>query len=174
MRYLATLLIALSLSPVWASDAIIASTQVYFSPNGGAQDAIVKEINGAKRSVFVQAYSFTNQPIAKALVEAQRRGVDVFIILDKSNRTAKYSAADFTDHFGVDTYIDDKHAIAHSKVMIIDKEVVITGSYNFTKAAENSNVENLLIIRSPLMADVYFGNWAEHQKHSAPYKGRDR
>ncbi len=163
-----------SVLSVSAADTYIVSTQVYFSPNGGAQDAIVKEINGAKNSIFVQAFAFTNQPIAKALVEAQRRGVDVYMILDKSNRTTKYSAADFTDHFGVETYIDDKHAIAHNKIMIIDKETVITGSYNFTKAAENSNAENLLVIRSPMLADVYFGNWADHQKHSVPYVGRDR
>ena len=174
IRYLIALTLALNLLAVNAAESYIVSTQVYFSPNGGTQDAVVRELNNAKKSVFVQAYSFTNQPIAKALVEAQRRGVDVYIILDKSNRTSKYSAADFTDHFGVETYIDDKHAIAHNKIMIIDKETVITGSYNFTKAAENSNAENLLIIRSPLLADVYFGNWAEHQKHSVPYQGKDR
>ena len=174
MKFLAALLVALALAPAHATQTYIASTQVYFSPNGGAQDAVVKEINSAKKSIFVQAFAFTNKPIAKALVEAQKRGVAVYIILDKSNRTDKYSAADFTDHFGIDTYIDDKHAIAHNKVMIIDKETVITGSYNFTKAAENSNAENLLIIRSHDVADAYFGNWAEHQKHSVPYQGRDR
>lgn len=174
IRTLIVLAFGLSVFTSQAAETYIVSTQAYFSPNGGAQDAVVRELKNAKKSVFVQAYSFTNQPIAKALVEAQRRGVDVFVILDKSNRTAKYSAADFTDHFGVDTYIDDKHAIAHNKIMIIDKEIVITGSYNFTKAAENSNAENLLIIRSPLLADVYFGNWADHQKHSVPYQGRDR
>ena len=173
-RFLVALFLGISMFAAQASETYIISTQVYFSPNGGAQDAVVREINNAKKSIFVQAYSFTNQPIAKALVEAQRRGVDVFMILDKSNRTTKYSAADFTDHFGVDTYIDDKHAIAHNKIMIIDKEIVITGSYNFTKAAENSNAENLLVIRSPVLADVYFGNWADHQKHSVPYQGRDR
>ncbi len=155
-------------------ETYIVSTQVYYSPNGGAQDAVVREIGNAKKSIFVQAYSFTNQPIAKALVEAQKRGVAVYMILDKSNQTAKYSAADFTDHFGVDTYIDDKHAIAHNKIIIIDKETVITGSYNFTKAAENSNAENLLVIKSSQLADSYYGNWAEHQKHSIPYVGRDR
>lgn len=174
MRIIAALVLALSLSTAQAAESYVISTQVYFSPNGGAQEAVVKEINAAKMNIFVQAYSFTNQPIAKALVEAQRRGVSVFMILDKSNVTAKYSAADFTDHFGVDTYIDDKHAIAHNKIMIIDKETVITGSYNFTKAAESSNAENLLILRSKLLADVYFTNWAEHQKHSVPYQGRDR
>jgi len=152
----------------------IVSTQVYFSPNGGAQKAIIDQINAAKKSIFVQAYSFTNQPIVKALVEANKRGVDVFVILDKSNKTDKYSVADLLDHYGIDTYIDSKEAIAHNKVMILDKEVVITGSYNFTNAAEHRNAENVLVIQSQHLADAYFENWAVHQKHSVPYVGRDR
>ena len=149
-------------------------TQVYFSPNGGAQQAIINQINGAKQSIFVQAYSFTNKDIVRALVEANKRGVSVFVILDKSNKSDKYSVADLLDHFGIDTYIDSQHAIAHNKIMIIDKETVITGSYNFTQAAETKNAENLLILRSDKLADAYFGNWAVHQKHSQPYQGRDR
>lgn len=174
MRYLLALVFALSLTPTWAAETYIVSTQVYFSPKGGSQQAIIDQIHGAKKSIFVQAFAFTNKEIVKALVEAQKRGVDVFVLLDKSNKTDKYSVADLLDHFQVDTYIDDKHAIAHNKVMIIDKETVITGSYNFTKAAENSNAENILVIRSTQLADAYFGNWAEHQKHSVPYVGRDR
>lgn len=152
----------------------IVSTKVYFSPDGGTQQAIIDQINSAKKSIFVQAYSFTNKDIVKALVEAQKRGVDVFVVLDKSNKTDKYSVADLLSHFGVDTYIDDKHAIAHNKIMIVDKETVITGSYNFTNAAEHKNAENTLIIKSADLADAYFGNWAVHQKHSQPYKSRDR
>lgn len=152
----------------------IVSTKVYFSPDGGTQQAIIDQINKAKTNVFVQAYSFTNKEIVKALVEANKRGVAVFVILDKSNKTDKYSVADLLTHFGVDTYIDQSHAIAHSKVMILDKETVITGSYNFTNAAEHKNSENTLIIKSADLADAYFSNWAVHQKHSQPYQGRDR
>lgn len=156
------------------TQSYIVSTKVYFSPDGGTQQAIIDQINKAKTNIFVQAYSFTNQPIVKALVEANKRGVAVFVILDKSNKTDRYGVADLLTHFGVDTYIDDKHAIAHNKVIILDKETVITGSYNFTNAAENKNAENTLIIRSPDLADAYFANWATHQKHSQPYQGKDR
>jgi len=88
------------------------------------------------------------------LVEAHQRGVRTEIILDKSQRTEKYSAADFTAHLGVPTYIDEAHAIAHNKIMIIDQEIVITGSFNFTKAAEERNAENLLIIKDKALAEV--------------------
>ena len=90
-------------------------------------------ISQAKTEILVQAYSFTSAPIAKALVDAHKRGVHVEIILDRSQRKERYSSADFTAHAGIPTYIDAAHAIAHNKVMIIDKSMVITGSFNFTR-----------------------------------------
>ena len=99
---------------------------VCFSPNGGCTEAIVNQIDNAKSEILVQAYSFISTPIAKALVNAHKIGVHVEIILEKSNKSEKYSAGDFTAHMGVTTYIDSRHAIAHNKIMIIDKETVIT------------------------------------------------
>ena len=69
--------------------------QVYFSPNGGCTDAAVREINAAKTTILVQAYRFTSPPIAKALVDAHKRCVQIQVILDKSQRSEKYSSADF-------------------------------------------------------------------------------
>jgi phosphatidylserine/phosphatidylglycerophosphate/cardiolipin synthase-like enzyme len=146
--------------------------QVYFSPNGGCTDAIVNALDQAKTSVLVQAYSFTSAPIAKAVVDAHKRGVQVKVILDKSQRTEKYSSADFLVHAGVPVSIDAKHKIAHNKVMIIDSETVITGSFNFTKAAEEGNAENLLIIRSTDLAAKYIENWKKHAEHSETYAGK--
>jgi len=145
--------------------------QVYFSPNGSCTDAIVKEIGKAKSEILVQAYSFTSKEIAKALVDAHKRGVHTEIILDKSTKSQKYSAADFTFNMGIPTFIDDEHAIAYNKVMVIDKETVISGSFNFTKAAEEKNAENLLILKSKELAKVYIDNW-KHKSHSQEYKGR--
>jgi phosphatidylserine/phosphatidylglycerophosphate/cardiolipin synthase-like enzyme len=122
------------------------SVDVYFSPRGGATEAIVRELGNAKQEVLVQAYSFTSAPIAKALVDAHKRGVKVTVVLDRSQRSKKYSSADFVNNAGIPTYIDAKHAIAHNKIMIIDGATLITGSFNFIKAAEEKNAENLLVI----------------------------
>jgi phosphatidylserine/phosphatidylglycerophosphate/cardiolipin synthase-like enzyme len=86
------------------------SWSVYFSPNGGATDAIVDALDNAQKIILVQAYSFTSAPIARALVDAHRRGVDTKIILDDSNKTAKYSAADFLVRAGIPTWIDSGHS----------------------------------------------------------------
>jgi phosphatidylserine/phosphatidylglycerophosphate/cardiolipin synthase-like enzyme len=100
-----------------------------FTPGGDCTDAIIQALTDAKRTILVQAYSFTSAPIAKALLEAHKRGVQVQVILDKSQRTEKYSSADFLANQGVPTMIDANHAISHNKVMIIDGEAVITGSF---------------------------------------------
>lgn len=149
---------------------ILASpVEVHFSPGGKCTEAIVEEINGAKASIHLQAYSFTSAPIAKALVDAHKRGVKITALLDRSNRTQKYSSADFLTRAGIETYIDSKHAIAHNKIIIVDGVSVITGSFNFTKAAEERNAENVLIIRDSKVAATYEQNWRAHFEHSEAY-----
>jgi len=154
-----------------ATDLTLNNTpaQVYFSPKGGCTKAIISELDKAKSEILVQAYSFASAPIAKVLLNAYKRGVKVEVILDKSQRAERYTAATFLVHSGIPTYIDDMHAIAHNKIMIIDRDTVITGSFNFTKAAEDKNAENLLIIKDGKLAKEYLHNWERHKGHSEKY-----
>ena len=123
----------------------------------------------AKTTVLVQAYSFTSEPIAQALVSAHQRGVHVEVILDKSQRTENDTKASLVVNAGIPVFIDAAHAIAHNKVMVIDGETVITGSFNFTKAAEERNAENLLVLHDTALAAKYSANWQRHRAHSQPY-----
>ena len=101
------ILLALSLAalPLYAQQGP-QDIHPFFSPNGGCTEAVVSALDGAKKTVLVQAYRFTSAPIAKALVDAKHRGVDVQVILDKSQRTARYTSATFLANEGVPTYID--------------------------------------------------------------------
>ena len=158
--------------PITLSQETPLTIEVYFSPHGGCTDAVVRELNKVKDTILVQAYSFTSYRIAKGLLDAHKRGVKVEVILDKSQRTDQYSSATFLFNAGIPVKIDAQHAIAHNKVMVIDGETVITGSFNFTKAAEEKNAENLLVIRDKKLAERYTKNWQEHEKHSEVYVGR--
>ena len=155
-------MLSLSLFSATAADVL-----VFFSPRGGCTEAVVENLDAAKHTVLVQAYSFTSAPIAKALVAAHKRGVDVKVILDKSNLTGKYSSADFVSHAGIPTWIDSRHAIAHNKIMVIDGQTILTGSFNFTKAAEENHAENLLVIQDAALASKYAANWQDHLNHSS-------
>jgi len=146
--------------------------EVYFSPKGGATEAVVRALDAAKQTVFVQAYSFTSKEIAEALLAAHKRGVVIHVILDKSDQGEHYSEADFLANTGMSVLIDAKHQIAHNKIMIIDGETVITGSFNFTRQAEVHNAENLLVIHDRALRVRYLANWHDHEAHSERYLGR--
>jgi phosphatidylserine/phosphatidylglycerophosphate/cardiolipin synthase-like enzyme len=141
----------------------------HFSPRGGCQEAVVREVKKARREILVQAYSFTADPLTYALVEAKKRGVHVDVLLDRSNEVERYSDLHIFLEQGLAPLIDANHAIAHNKVMIIDQKVLITGSYNFTNQAEEENAENLLVITGhPELVRQYRQNFLAHKGHSKP------
>jgi len=146
-----------------------ANYTVCFVPGEDCEGVIVAEINQARSVVLVQAYSFTSMPIAKALVSAKQRGVSVQVILDKSQRSERYSGATFLANAGIRTLIDEQPSIAHSKVIIIDGVSVITGSFNFTRSAQQYNAENLIVIRDGSLAQHYTENWVTRERLSSVY-----
>lgn len=164
------ILLAMTTGSAFAKDLILSSDtkiQVYFSPNGGAEAALVQRIGQAHDNIYVLAYSFTSKPIAGTLVEAQHRGVHVEAVLDKSQINGKGSMGEELANSTAPVFVDHVHAIAHNKVMIIDGQTVATGSFNFTAGAEHKNAENLLIIESPELAQIYGAEWSKHKDHSA-------
>ena len=150
--------------------------QVCFTPGGKCTDLVVREIADARHSILVQAYSFTSLPILSALKAAHARGVDVEVIVDKSSARqsksgSRYSAATYLTNAGIPVWVDTKVAIAHNKVMVIDGETVITGSFNFAGAAQNHNAENLMVLVDPALATQYKANWERRRAVSMPYQG---
>jgi phosphatidylserine/phosphatidylglycerophosphate/cardiolipin synthase-like enzyme len=165
------LLSFLALPCVTASGAEVmldnAPAKVFFSPNGGCVKEIVKEIEMGTREMLVQAYSYSSTPIRNALINAQKRGAKVEIIFDKEEqKDQNYRAAKSFSKKGIAVYLDGNHTIAHNKVIVIDRETVITGSFNFTNAAETKNAENVLVVKSKALAGLYAENWYSHLKHS--------
>ena len=119
-------------------------------------------------------------PAAVAIFK--NRGLDVQILLDKSNELERYSDLKIFLDQGVHPLVDHDHAIAHNKIAIIDQKVVVTGSYNFTNQAEHENAENLVVIKGhPEMLAMYRQNFMAHKSHSqqpnlkaTPHQGQRR
>ena len=153
--------------------AVSPAVEVAFSPGGGATDLVVKTIAQAQQSIRVAGYSFTSKPIAQALLEAHKRGIDVRVVLDKSNATARYSSATFLANVGIPTRINHRYAIMHDKFIVVDGEMVETGSFNFTASAEARNAENVLVLRDLAVAQRYGKErerlWAESEEMKARY-----
>ncbi|MFQ5430148.1 MAG: phospholipase D family protein [Phycisphaerae bacterium] len=158
--------------PAVRAGATPPTIDVLFSPNGGCADRIVEEIDEAQQRIRVQAFFFTSKPIARALVDAKDRGVDVEAIFDKSQEKQRYSRLRVLRRGGVTIRIDDEHATANNKIILIDGKTIITGSYNFTRAAEEKNAENVLIIKdAPEAFARYRDNYKRHREHSRGYSG---
>ena len=151
------------------------TVQVAFPPFDDAEKLVVAAIAGAREQIYVQAFSFTSWAVARALIDAKRRGVDVRMTADReqtfggeSTRIPELAAA------GIPIWLEVRYTAAHSKVMIIDPDsaepVLITGSYNWTWSAQHRNAENLLIVRrNPDLARAYLRNWKRRQGDALPY-----
>ena len=130
-----------------------------FTPPSGCAAVIVEAISKAKESIYVQAYGITSPPIVEALIGAQNRGIKVRMLLDKSNLKDKWSKMANLLEANIDVSIDNVSGIAHNKVMVLDEHIVITGSFNFTRAADSRNAENVIIIDDSVVAKQYLQNW---------------
>ena len=147
----------------YAEQAALASAnaviQVRFSPGGHCTQFIRETIAKAQQTILVQAYAFTSRPIADALIQAHQRGVVVRILVDRSQLTSQYTQMHHVAKQGIFVAIDKTPGIAHNKVMIIDDHYVLTGSFNWTKAAETINAENLLLINDTKTNKIYKKAW---------------
>jgi phosphatidylserine/phosphatidylglycerophosphate/cardiolipin synthase-like enzyme len=117
-----------------------------FSPENDVDDAIIAELNKARQSIFFMAFSFTHQDIGQAMIDKYRAGVDVRGIFETRGSDASYSQYPPMKAIGISVKQDTNKWILHHKVIIIDGETVITGSFNFSKNAAQTNEENILII----------------------------
>jgi len=151
------------------------TVQVAFTPWDNAEGMIVGAIGRAKHQILVQAFSFTSRVLANALIAAKKRGVDVQVIADREQTfSGESSRIPELARAGIPVTLEVRYQSAHNKVMVMDAgasdAAVITGSYNWTYAAQYKNAENVLLLRdSPDIANAYATNWSRHHAEALPY-----
>lgn len=132
------------------------SVEAYFAPEDGVLARLVDLVDGADESVYFMAYSFTSDALAQAMAAAAVRGVEVRGVLDRgqaaSNTGGEY---EFLRASGVQVRLDGEAGNLHNKLIIIDETLVVTGSYNFSRNAEERNDENLVVIWDSDLAAQY-------------------
>lgn len=149
-------------------------TQTAFAPSPEATDLIVRTIESAKTSVNVAAYYFTSEPIADALVKTHKRGVEVKVLLDRSQEKRQYAAIEELREAGIPVRINRHYAIMHNKYIVVDSKTVKTGSFNYTASAEKRNAENVIVIRNnPTLAAKYLRNWKKLWDEGEEYNGQE-
>lgn len=131
-------------------------------------DAITAEIEKAKVEVLIQASSLSSRPLADAVIRAKDQGLRVAVVVDRSS--AQNGAVSYAALKGILLYIDAKHSVAHSNIIILDREIVITGGFTLTNETEEKSAENFVIIKSRDLAETYVGSWNQHRIHSEEFK----
>jgi phosphatidylserine/phosphatidylglycerophosphate/cardiolipin synthase-like enzyme len=151
-----------------------ASVEIAFSPDGGATDLVIKAIRSAKQNIRVAAYSFTSHPIAAALIDAHKSGINVQIVIDHEEvEKRNHSLASYLVENGIPLRVDIVHTLQHDKYMVIDDKTVETGSFNYTAAAEHHNSENVMVLwGDPSLATAYTENWNGLWNNAESYGGQ--
>lgn len=171
MRHGLVLLIFIGAIAVADTTSNAAKVQVLFTPGDNIAAAIVQAIRNATQSIRVQSFNFTNKAIGRALQDAQRRGIAVTILADQEQfeKGASFIVRDLKSA-DIQVKLDGAHRAAHNKIMLIDDDgvnpIIITGSFNFTQAAQKSNAENIVLIHNDkALAKAYRDNWQQHWRH---------
>ncbi|MFC5473709.1 phospholipase D family protein [Paraherbaspirillum soli] len=162
-----TLILALVLSasaiPVtYAGTSNQSKVENAFSPEGGAEQLVLKAIDAAHSSIRLAAYSFTSPVIVRGLLDAKKRGVDVRVVVDDRGNRAKagQAALNLLVNAGIPARTISTYTIHHDKYIVVDDRNVETGSFNFSKAAAKSNSENVIVVwNDPDLAASYLKHW---------------
>jgi len=153
----------------------MAHVEVAFTPGDDVEALIAGNIARARESVRMQAYLFTDRRIARELLAALRRGVRVEVIGDAARQAdgglpwlGRLARA------GASVWLDAATAASHNKIVIVDGEgpraSVVTGSYNFTRAAQWRNAENVVVISgNRAITDRFVANFRSRRDRSRPW-----
>ena len=145
---------------------------VYFSPENNIGRILQKRIKKARRSIHFMVFSFTSDTIGEAIIERYRSGIQVYGILERSGTKSRYSEYIKMRLEGIPVKLDRSRYKMHHKVLIIDEKILITGSYNFSQAANRVNDENILIIYNEDIAREYLKEF--YRLYGRPYSRRIR
>ena len=130
--------------------------EVYFSPEDGTAQRLAELISGARSSVVFLAFSFTSDLLAEAMLERASQGVVVMGVFEEAQVTSNIGSqyAPFLER-GIDVRLDSNPRNMHHKVIVIDEQIVVIGSYNFSSSAERRNDENTVILHNPHIAALF-------------------
>lgn len=167
--FLALFLSVYFLGPAaFSQNSAVYHAEVYFSPGDRIESRIIKAIDNARVSIDLAIYSFTSKEIKSSLEWAQRRGVKIRIIADSKQAEGKYSVIHslYSAGFNVKIIHGKSRGIMHNKFAVFDRNILLTGSYNWTKGAESFNYENAIFLSDPEIIKQYQDEfddiWYEH------------
>lgn len=134
--------------------------EVYFSPDDRPAKRLVALLRGAEKQIVILAYTLTRNDLRDALLDAAQRGVQVTVIFEEERSGDQGGEYESLREAGLDVRLDDNPGLMHHKVIVIDGEIVALGSFNYTRAADESNDENILILHDAAAAQAFLAEAA--------------
>lgn len=160
-------------SAAWAVPVATCQVEAGYSPEGDAEQLVLRTIGDARRSLRMSAYTFTSPAVVRQLLAAKRRGVDVAVVADGKGNTGKANVAalNLLVQAGIPVRTISAYAIFHDKSIVADGETVETGSFNYSAAAAKRNSENVVVIsKCPALAQRYLGHWQSRWAQGVDYR----
>ncbi|HKB40581.1 MAG TPA: phospholipase D-like domain-containing protein [Gemmataceae bacterium] len=156
---------------VYRAIADAPSVAAYFSPKGGCTDAVVRELKRARKEILILARAFSSEPLAKALLDAKLRGVRVELLFDRRNEKDSTSDLHLFAQQGLAPLLDMQSTSAHNSVILIDSRVLLTGSFDFTRQAEEEHADNLLVVGGyPEVVAAYRKTFLQLKTHGQEFR----
>jgi phosphatidylserine/phosphatidylglycerophosphate/cardiolipin synthase-like enzyme len=128
---------------------------VCFSPHGGCKSSVIEEIKKARGEILIAMYYFTDRDIINAVCESKKKGVNIRVVLDKSQKAGKYNRSIRLVENNIPVRYDTRDGLMHDKFAVIDDTVLVEGSFNWTRSADEKNRENIMIIKNPEIAKIF-------------------
>jgi len=129
--------------------------QNYFAPEDDVMEKVIKEVVNADDSIHFMAFSFTGNKLGEAMIDVMGEGVEISGIFESRGANTEYSECQTLLENGADVMLDGNPRTFHHKVIIIDGEIVIFGSFNFSDSADKENDENLIIVYDAHLAQEF-------------------
>ena len=155
-----------------------AFSEVLFSPDDHPTTRLIQMLNGAQQKIHAAVYMITDKDIAKALVDAKKRGVDVRIIVDPSSVNTSFGKGKLLIENQIDTFVftTPRHKkkqtfhlpLMHNKFALIDNKLW-NGSFNWTISANKQNQENVVITDDQAICKKFEQHFSILEKRCIPY-----
>lgn len=142
--------------------------EVAFSPKGGAASHVTSWLDKSNSTVCAAIYSFTSDDISAAFIRAKQRGVNITLSMDSGQLNVQGGEYLTLKNASILVRVDKRSGLLHDKYIVIDGKVVITGSYNWSANAEDTNRENLIVLQDPALASLYLKNCQDIYRASTP------
>lgn len=139
----------------------------HFAAEGRVIGEVAKALNTANESIHFMTFAFTHDAVGDVVSQKMRDGLTVRGVFDHQQAGSRYSQYHRLKAEGADVKRDGNPKFLHHKVFIIDGKTVVTGSFNFSKSADKSNDENLLIIEDEALAQQYLAEFERVYAESA-------